>query len=71
MPRIDETASRPLKAVPTERELRAVYTPIQDCHLARKHTTGKPALVPLKTFHSLRSGNVSFLRPCSSAREKV
>lgn len=58
MPRIDETAYRQLKAEPTERELRELYTPtLDECHLARQHTTGKPALVAflilLKTFQHL------------------
>lgn len=58
MPRIDETAYRQLKAVPTERELRELYTPtLDERHLARQHTTGRPALVAflvlLKTFQHL------------------
>jgi hypothetical protein len=58
MPRIDETAYRQLKAAPTERELRELYTPtLDERNLARQHTTGKPALVaflvPLKTFQHL------------------
>ena len=58
MPRIDETAYRQLKAVPTERELRELYTPtLDERYLAKQHTTGKPALVAflvlLKTFRHL------------------
>jgi hypothetical protein len=58
MPRIDETAYRQLKATPTERELRELYTPTLDERLlAGQHTTGKPALVAflvlLKTFQHL------------------
>lgn len=58
MPRIDETAYRQLKATPTERELRDLYTPTLDERLlAQQHTTGKPALVAflvlLKTFQHL------------------
>lgn len=58
MPRIDETAYRQLKAAPTERELRELYTPtLDERQLAREHTTGKPALVAffvlLKTFQHL------------------
>jgi hypothetical protein len=58
MPRIDETAYRQLKAVPTEQELRELYTPtLEERDLARQHTTGKPALVAflalLKTFQHL------------------
>ena len=76
MPRIDETAYRQLKATPTERELRELYTPTLDERLlAQQHTIGKPALVAfvvlLKTFQHLRSQNVSFLRPCCSPKEDV
>ncbi len=76
MPRIDETAYWQLKAAPTERELRELDTPtLDERHLARQHTTGKPALVAflvlLKTFQHLRSRNVSFLRPCCSPKEEV
>ena len=58
MPRIDETAYRQLKATPTERELRELYTPtLDERHLARQHTTGQPALVAflvlLKTLQYL------------------
>jgi hypothetical protein len=58
VPRIDETAYRQLKATPTERELRELYTPTLDERLlAGQHTTGKPALVAflvlLKTFQHL------------------
>ncbi len=58
MPRIDETAYRQLKAAPTERELRELYTPtLDERSLAKQHTTGKPALVAflvlLKTFQHL------------------
>lgn len=58
MPRIDETAYRQLKATPTDRELRELYTPTLDERLlAQQHTTGKPALVAflvlLKTFQHL------------------
>lgn len=58
MPRIEETAYRQLKATPTERELRELYTPtLDERHLARQHTVGKPALVAflvlLKTFQHL------------------
>lgn len=58
MPRIDETAYRQLKAAPTERELRELYTPtLDERNLAKQHTTGKPALVAflvlLKTFQHL------------------
>jgi len=58
MPRIDETAYRQLKATPTERELRELYTPTLDERLlAQQHTTGKSALVAflvlLKTFQHL------------------
>ena len=76
MPRIDEIAYRQLKATPTERELRELYTPTLDERLlAQQHTTGKPALVAflvlLKTFQYPRSQNVSFLRPCCSPKEDV
>jgi hypothetical protein len=58
MPRIDETAYRRLKATPTDRELRELYTPTLDERLlAQHHTTGKTAvvafLVLLKTFQHL------------------
>lgn len=58
MPRIDETAYRQLKAAPTDRELRELYTPtLEERLLAQQHTTGKPALVAflilLKTFQHL------------------
>jgi uncharacterized protein DUF4158 len=58
MPRSDETAYRQLKATPTDRELRELYTPTLDERLlAQQHTTGKPALVAflvlLKTFQHL------------------
>lgn len=58
MPRVDETAYRQLKATPTDRELRELYTPtLDECLLAQQHTTGKPALVAflvlLKAFQHL------------------
>ncbi len=58
MPRIDETAYRQLKTEPTEQELRELYTPtLDERHLARQHTTSKPALVAFlvlfKTFQHL------------------
>src|SRR5947209_10624700 len=58
MPRIDETAYRQLKATPTDRELRELYTPTLDERLlAQRHTTGKSALATflmlLKTFQHL------------------
>jgi hypothetical protein len=58
MPRIDETAYRQLKASPTDRELRQLYTPTLDERLlAQQHTNGKPAMVTflvlLKTFQHL------------------
>ncbi len=58
MPRIDETAYRQLKAMPTDRELRELYTPTLDERLlAQRHTAGKSALatflVLLKTFQHL------------------
>lgn len=76
MPRIDETAYRQLKAAPTERELRELYTPrLSERNLAKQHTTGKPALVALlallKTFQYLRSWNFSLLKPCCSPKEEV
>jgi len=69
MPRIDETAYRQLKAAPTERELRELYTPtLDECLLAQQHATGRPALVAflvlLKTFQHLRSQQGSTLTPC-------
>ena len=73
MPRIDETAYRQLKATPTDRELRELYTPTLDERLlAQEHTTGKSALVAflalLKTFQHLGYAVALTSAPCRSFR---